>query len=282
LKNAEVFSQQISQIEDRKQIMEIKKALEIAKNIYNLIRLEGHFDLLNKVDFKKLNQLYNEATRHLDLLNLKANIENNVDTTNLLNVALENVLFMFRKISEEEMVIADQLKDMLRKTREALGGNFDQNDPQFVNLYDELKRLFDKKNLDEITQDDMRNNIGSLQKIYDQITELNRKNNLLKAKYENDSKYARIHKRILEKGNISKRESEICDTLMDIKKLVDEKVLINTQMLNNESYFDKLMIQSVIGSFEKNKITLDPDSAKYINSCLVKEYMNEYQGKRAW
>lgn len=282
LRNAEVFSQQISQIEDRKQVLEIKKALEIAKNIYNLIRLEGHFDLLEKVDFKKLNQLYNEAARHLDLLNLKANIENNVDTTNLLNVALENVLFMFRKVSEEEMVIADQLKDMLRKTREALGGNFDQVDPQFVNLYDELKRLFDKKNLDEITQDDMRNNIGSLQQIYDKVTELNRKNNLLKAKYENDAKYARMHKRILEKGNISKRESEICDTLMDIKKQVDEKVLINTQMLNNESYFDKLLIQMVIGSFGKNKIELDPESAKYINTCLVKEYMNEYQGNRAW
>lgn len=282
LRNAEVFSQQISQIEDRKQVLEIKKALEIAKNIYNLIRLEGHFDLLEKVDFKKLNQLYNEASRHLDLLNLKANIENSVDTTNLLNVALENVLFMFRKLSEEEMVIADQLKDMLRKTREALGGNFDQVDPQFVNLYDELKRLFDKKNLDEISQDDMRNNIGSLQQIYIKVMELNRKNNLLKAKYENDAKYARMHKRIMEKGNISKRESEICETLMDIKKQVDERVLINTKMLNNESYFDQLLIQMVIGSFGKNKIELDPESAKYINTCLVKEYMNEYLGNRAW
>ncbi len=281
LKNAEVFSQQISKIEDRKQVLEIKKALEIAKNIYNLIRLEGHFDLLEKVDFKKLNQLYNEAARHLDLLNLKANIENNVDTTNLLNVALENVLFMFRKISEEEMVIADQLKDMLRKTREALGGNFDQNDPQFVNLYDELKRLFDKKNLDEITQEDMRNNIGSLQQIYDQVTELNRKNNLLKAKYENDAKYARMHKRILEKGNISKRESEICDTLLDIKKQIDDKVLINTQMLNNEAYFQGQLMTMVFNSFGKNKIELDPESAKYINTCLVKEYMNEYHGKYA-
>jgi len=121
-----------------------------------------------------------------------------------------------------------------------------------------------------------------LQQIYDQVTELNRKNNLLKAKYENDAKYARMHKRILEQGTISKRESEICETLMDIKKQVDEKVLINTQMLNNESYFDKLMIQMVIGSFGKNKIELDPESAKYINTCLVKEYMNEYQGNRAW
>jgi type I restriction enzyme R subunit len=282
LQNAEIFSQQITLIEDRKQVLEIKKALETAKNLYNLIRLEGHFDLLEKVDFKKLNDLYNEAARHLDILNLKASIENGVDTTNLLNIALENVVFMFRKISEEEMVIADQLKDTLRKTREALGGNFDQKDPQFVTLYDELKRLFDKKNLDEITQDDMRNNIGSLQKIYDKVTELNRKNNLLKAKYENDVKYARTHKRIVERGNISKRESEICETLMDIKKQVDEKVLINNQMLNNESYFDKLMIQTLIGSFVKTKIELDPDAAKYINGCLVKEYINEYQGNRAW
>src|SRR4030095_5176393 len=106
-----------------------------------------------------------------------------------------------------------------------------------VSLYDELKRLFDKKNLDEITQEDMKNNIGSLQQIYDKVTELNRKNNLLKAKYENDAKYARMHKRIIERGNISKRESDICDSLIGIKKHVDEKVLINTQMLNNESYF---------------------------------------------
>lgn len=282
LRNAEIFSQQISQIEDKKQVLEIKKALEVAKNIYNLIRLEGHFDLLEKVDFKKLNQLYNEAARHLDLLNLKANIENNVDTTNLLNVALENVIFMFRKVSEGEMVIADQLKDTLRKTREALGGNFDQADPQFVNLYDELKRLFEKKNLDEIAQGDMRNNIGSLQQIHDKVNELNRKNNLLKAKYENDVKYARMHKRILEKGNISTRESEICETLMGIKQEVDERVLINTQMLNNESYFDKLMIRMVIENFGKNSIKLDPESAKYINTCLVKEYMSEYHGNRAW
>ncbi|MGA1977131.1 MAG: HsdR family type I site-specific deoxyribonuclease [Bacteroidales bacterium] len=281
LNNAEIFSQQISQIEDRETVLEIKKALENAKNLYNLIRLYGHFDLLEAVDFKKLNHLYYEAARHLDLLNLKYSMQNSADTTNLLNVALENVLFMFHKVSEGELIIADQLKNTLRKTREALGSNFDQNDPEFVSLYDELRRLFDKKNLDEITQEDMKNNIGSLQLIYDKVTELNRQNNLLKAKYENDTKYARIHKRILEKGNISKRESEICETLMDIKKQVDDKVLINTQMLNNESYFEKLLIKLVIDSFSKNKIELDSESALFINSCLTKEYLNEFNGRTA-
>lgn len=282
LSNAEHFSQQISQIQDRKKVLDIKKALENAKNLYNLIRLSGHFEILETVDFKKLNQLYNETARHLELLNLKESLQNNVDTTNLLNVALENVLFMFRKVSEEEMIIADQLKDRLRKTREALGGNFDQKDPEFITLYDELKRLFDKKNLDEITQADMKHNMGALQKLLDAGTELNRKNNLLKAKYDNDSKYARVHKRLLEKGNIANRESEIGTTLMAIKQQADNKILINTKLLDNESYFQSLMMNVVFDGFEKSQIDLAPETALYINDCLVKEYLNEYQGRQAW
>ncbi|MBE3140034.1 MAG: hypothetical protein IMZ53_05565 [Thermoplasmata archaeon] len=278
LNNAEVFSQQISQIEDRTIVLDIKKALESARNIYNLIRLQGQFDLLEKVDFKQLNQLYSETSRHLELLNLRESIKNNVDTTNLLNAALENVVFMFRKISEEEMVIADRLKDMLRKTREALSGNFDQTDPRFVSLYDELKRLFDKKNLDEVTQEEMKSNIVSLEQIFDKVNELNRINNLLKAKYENDAKYARVHKRIMEKGSITKRESEIHETLLDIKAKTDEKVLLNMRLLDNEGYFSQQLIQLVIGAFDKIKVTLEPESARFINNLLAREYVNEYQG----
>ncbi|MEF1251351.1 hypothetical protein QTO15_29140 [Vibrio owensii] len=39
--NTELFQQQISQISDRKQILALKKALESAKDLYNLIRLQG-------------------------------------------------------------------------------------------------------------------------------------------------------------------------------------------------------------------------------------------------
>jgi type I restriction enzyme R subunit len=278
LNNAEEFSRQISQIEDRKVMTDIRKALENARNLYNLARLYGHFDLLEKIDFRKFNQLLNEAVAHLELLNLKENIENDVNTTNLLNVALENVYFTFRKVSEDELVIADQLRDILRRTREALSSNFDQVDPEFVSLYDELKRLFDRKNLSEVTQDDMRNNIGSLQQIFDKVTELNRRNNLLKAKYENDAKYARLHKRILDKGGISKRESEIQESLIEVKKRTDEKILLNTKLMENESYFSQQLIQMVVQAFDKIKINLDPEAAKFINNLLAKEYLDEYQG----
>ncbi len=278
LNNMEVFSKQISQIEDRKVMLDIRKALENARNLYNLAKLFGHYDLLERIDFKKFNRLLDETIAHIELLNLKENIESDVDTTNLLNVALENVIFAFRKVSEDELVIADQLKGMLRKTREALSGNFDPSDPEFVTLYDELKRLFDKKKLNEVTQDDMRQNIGALEKIFDKVTELNRRNNLLKAKYENDTKYARVHKRIVERGGLTKRESDIQESLSEVKKQTDERILLNKNLMNADAFFTQMLMKNVIDAFDKIKVALDPEAAKFINNLLVKEYMSEYQG----
>jgi type I restriction enzyme, R subunit len=277
--NAEIFSQQISQISDIQKMRDIQKALANARSLYNLIRSFGHYDLLEKIDFQKLNLLYREASNHLDLLNLKENLDNNADMTNLLNVALEDVLFMFTKISEEELIIADQLKETLRKTREALANNFDKKDPEFVSLKEELERLFKKKKLNEISQEEMKANIESLRKIHEKIKELNRRNNLLKDKYQKDEKYTRIHKRIMEKGKISKRESLIFDALQNIKGLADETVLQNTRILNNEGYFEQLMIKLVVTQFvNEKKIALDTESSKYINSLVVREYMNEFNG----
>ncbi len=278
-RNAEIFSQQISKIEDRQIMLKIKKALGNAKSLYNMMRLFGHYDLLEKVDFQKLTQLYREADNHLAMLNLKENIENNIETTNLLNVALENVIFKFTKLSEEELILADKLKTTLQKTREELASNFDKKDPEFVTLYDELKRLFEKKNLNEITQEDMKQNIGALNKIYESIKELNRENNLLNAKYENDPKYARIHKRIIERGTLTQRESQIFEALQGVKTDADSQVLKMTKLLDNEGYFDSMMQRLVIEQFaNKNKISLNLETSKYINGLVVKEYIDEFNG----
>ncbi len=278
--NAELFSQQITQIQDREKVLLIKKVLGNAKSLYNLIRLFGHFDLLAKIDFKKLAQLYRETENHLALLNTQEALKNNIDNTNLLNIALEDVLFHFTKISEEELILADELKDTLRKTRETLASNFDKKDPEFVSLYEELKRLFDKKNLDEITQDEMKQNIGALTKIYEKIKELNRQNNLLKDKYDSDPKYARIHKRLVEKGALSQKESQIFEALKSVKQDADLQVLQNTRLLDNESYFTTQMMRLVIDQFKnKNNINLNADTSKYINNLVVNEYMNEFYGR---
>jgi type I restriction enzyme R subunit len=277
--NAEIFSQQISAIDDRAKMLEIKKALANARNLYNLIRLYGHFDMLEKVDFQQLNRLYNEAARHLDLLNLKEAVQNETDTVHLLNVALEDVFFLFRKSSEEEMIIADELKSTLRTTREALANNFDKDDPAFVGLYDELKRLFTKKNLDEVSQEEMRRNIRELEELRKKIHELNRTNALLKAKYTGDVKYARVHKRIRERGSIAQHESELCDALTAVKREADNTVLANQNILGNESYFGGMIQRTVITTFADTPVKLTPDSAQFVKNCVVREYMNEYKGE---
>ncbi len=280
--NAEIFQQQISQIQDRDKVLEIKKALGIAKSLYNLIRLLGHFDLLEKIDFRKLSQLYREAENHLTLLNTKEALENNIDNTNLLNIALEDVLFHFTKISEEELILADNLKDTLRKTRETLASNFDKKDPEFITLYEELKRLFEKKNLDEITQDEMKRNIGALNKIYEKVKELNRQNNLLKDKYNSDPKYARIHKRLRENKSINEKENQVFTALQMVKANADLQVLQNIPLLKNEEYFNSQMMRLVIDEFKnKNNIKLNAESSKYINNLVVNEYLNEFYGRTA-
>jgi type I restriction enzyme R subunit len=277
--NAEIFQQQISQISDRETVLKIKRVLQNARELYNVIRLLGHYDLLDIVDFKKLDSLYKETVNHLALLNSKEALENNTDETNLLNIALEDIIFSFTKLSEEELIIADQLKDILRKTREGLESNFDKKDPEFISLYDELKRLFKMKNLDEVSQDEMRSNIGLLNKIYDKVKELNRRNNQLKTKYREDPKYARTHKRLLEREPFSKLERQLWESLTRLKEEADTKVLQNRRLLSNESYFTQQMKRLVIDRFESDsKITLDADSTDYINDLVVNEYLNEYKG----
>lgn len=288
IENAEVFSQQVSQIQDRATVLALKKALADARNLYNIIRMQGDYALLQQLDFQKLNHLYRETCNHLDLLNLKESLESSTDTSNLLNVALEDVYFMFTKVKEEELVLADKLKNALRQTREALADNFDQQDPKFISLKEELERLFKKKNLNEVTREEMTANVGALSAIHDRVKELNRQNNLLRAKYRGDAKYTRIHNRLQEQGAVSKTERGLFDALLGVKQQADEHVLQNTRLLDNESYFEGMVMPIVIGEFQtRQKINLNPDAARTINHLVVAEYMNEFAsgnraGARSW
>ncbi len=280
--NAEGFSQQVSQINDRKTMLELTKALNNAKELYNLIRSHGHYDMLEKLDFRMLTVLAREANNRLALINAKDSLENDLDATNMLRIALEDVLFAFRKVNEEEMIIADKLKDTLRKTREILGGNFDPHDPVFITLREELERMFKKKNLSEITSEEMQENIKALELVYEEAKELERKNQLLKAKYDQDAKYARIHKRLMEKDPLTDRESKLFEALKSLKKEIDEQIRQNAHILENESFVEKMILRLVISELKnKHELPLDAARSQAINQIIVKEYMNEFHGRVA-
>ena len=275
--NAEIFSQQVSEIKEKKDLLDLIKVLSNAKELKNIIRLKGLDEQLDKLDFFKLNQLLRVAQAQLDKLNLIDNINSDADTTNLLNSALEDVIFLFTKVSEEELILADQLRGQLKRTRESLLYNFDQKDPEFVSLREELERIFKKKNLGEVDQEDMRDNILLLQSIYDRVTELNRKNNLLKAKYEQDEKYARLHKRLVENKGISAKEIQLHQALMNVKHQTDEQLLNNNNILDNEAFFNRYLLNLVANEFiKKQNINLDIHTTKNINSLIAGEYLKQY------
>ncbi len=275
--NPETFSEQISQIDDRGEMLKITRALNSAKSLYNLIRLSGEHALLEQLDFQMLTVLSREANNRLALINTKESLENELDSTNLLDIALEDVIFAFTKIKEEEMILADELKNTLQRTREGLGGNFDPQDPEFISLKEELERLFKKKNLNEVSREQMESNIKALNAIYTQAKELERKNQLLKAKYHNDEKYARLHKRLMEKDPLTDSESKLFEALSGLKAAVDLQIEQNAKLLENESFVQKMVMRTVIEQF-KHSIPLNAATTKRINKLIVKEYMNEYLG----
>ena len=278
--NREIFSQQISQLTNKTELLQLVKALRTAKELKNLIALQGLEGLGELVDFEILNRLLIEAQSRLDSLNFVESLANAEETQNLLSAALEDIIFQFIKVGEEELKLADELKDQLRKTREALQNNFDQNDPVFVNLREELERIFKKKNLTETTQSEMVENLPLLRKIYNEAKELNRKNALLKAKYNNDEKYVRIHKRLTEKGKLNAKEMQLHRALMQVKNEVDNRLEGQEDYLNNEALFDRYLVKLVAQKFViDEKLDLDADTRQNISTLIGKEYFQLYNNR---
>jgi type I restriction enzyme R subunit len=270
--NLEDFQKIVSQITDKKEITELKKCLENLKNLYNVIKIMGYTELLNKFSFDKVNKLYNEVTNRLEIINLKENLESATDNTNLLNIALENIQFTFKKIATHELQIADKFRSELERTRKEMERNFDKKDPKFITLFEELKRLFKKKNIEELTSEEMDAAVKQLQTIFRKANELNLKDQMLAKKYENDEKYVRIHKRINESNkNIFNSEIALHQFLLDLKHTIDFTILNNINLLDNQDYFVEQTKRFVLEKLEEKNIR-DIELIKWLTNLLVNEY----------
>jgi type I restriction enzyme R subunit len=275
--NKEIFSQQIREITDKGTLIQLVKALRTAKELKNLIALNGYEALDGEVDFEVWNRLLIEAQNRLDNINYVENLGNEDSTTNIINTALEEIVFQFIKVSESELVLADAFKDILRKTRETLRDNFDQQDPDFVSLREELERIFKKKNLSEVTQQDLAENMPLLKKIHEKAKELNRENGNLKSKYSQDEKFARVHKRLMEKGGMTKKQVQLQAALLKVKSQADESIQNSKDIMGNEAFFKRYMMQLVIKEFKnEQKMAIDHPTTQGINQLIVNEYIQQY------
>lgn len=278
--NLETFSRQISAIDDKETINDLKKSLESARDIYNIARLLGYTEILEKIDFRVIAKLLTEVSNRLKLLNLK-DATSDINSKELLNTAIEGVVFQFTKTGEEELrLLANDLQEVARNTRLELDKNFNQKDPEWVTLYEEFTRLLSEYNESESNGNkaQMEHASTELKHIYDRIRELNRKNQVVLDKFDGDRKFARTFKLLEPSGRVSQNQP-LFDVLSEIKKSVAEKLGVNENLVNSDGYFSNLIGQATVESFESSQVPIiDSASATRLRDILVDEYINEFKG----
>lgn len=273
--NAELFSQQITALDDKQELLDLRQALDTYKELINIIQLFGYEELAQKFTMENLHALYTEVNNRIALVNLKQNMQDGEDVSGLLNLALDQIEFHFRKISESELVIADQFQDILEKTRQELERNLDVKDPEYISLLEELKRIFKKKNIEELTADEMKQNIQELERIRKTAAQQNLRDQMLCAKYQNDVKYMRTHKRINATPPPIGSDPVIFRVLIGIKAAVDLKVLKNQHMMDNPAYFSREIMPEIIQSCRSNGIQPTASQVKFMEACISSEYFAE-------
>ena len=273
--NAELFSQQITALDDKDELLSLRQALDTYKELLNIMKLFGYDELAKKFSMERLHAMLTEVNNRISIINLKQNMQKSEDMTELLNTALNQVEFHFRKVSESEMVIADQFQDILEKTRRELERSLDPKDPEYVSLLDELKRIFKKKNIEELTADEMKEHIQDLERIRKAAAQQNLRNQMLCSKYGNDAKYMRTHKRLKASPPPIGADSVIFDVLMGVKAAVDQKVLKNQRMMDNHAFFSQEIMPSIIQSCRKSGVKPTLDQVKFIDQCISTEYFAE-------
>ena len=273
--NAELFSQQIIALDDKSELLSLRQALDTYKELLNIMKLFGYDELAKKFSMERLHAMLTEVNNRISIINLKQNMQKSEDMTELLNTALDQVEFHFRKVSESEMVIADQFQDILEKTRRELERSLDPKDPEYVSLLDELKRIFKKKNIEEQTADEMKEHIQDLERIRKAAAQQNLRDQMLCSKYGNDAKYMRTHKRLKASPPPIGADSVIFDVLMGVKAAVDQKVLKNQRMMDNHAFFSQEIMPSIIQSCRKSGVKPTLDQVKFIDQCISTEYFAE-------
>lgn len=274
--NMVAFIEQINGIDDKRQLLDLRTALTDYKVLYNLIRLFGYDDLYIHFDVDKAIQMLNEVNNRINIINFKENISTSEDISGVLNMALDQISFQFRKIGEEELVIADAFRNALEKTRrEIVDRCLDPKDPEYVTLLDELKRIFKKKNIEELTSDEMKSLMGDLDDLRKRAEKKNHADKMLADKYAGDVKYMRTHKRIMESPPPIADAITIHKILMDVKMQTDDKIAHNEAVLDNEAYFIKTLQPFIISACKKQSTQINIAQVKFIDMCISQEYFTE-------
>jgi type I restriction enzyme R subunit len=284
--NAENFRLAIDRIKNRGELVEIRKALQLSKETYQIIRLTENKELFDRLDFNKLSLLYKEVDNRIKLIDYSTTIDGNSQSTQLLNLELDKIVFNFSlEMSEELRLISNKTKTIFNKVQSSFKdiSKLDPEDCKYVSLLEEFKKLLSKSGISEsTTTKDMEVVYNEYEGILGKICKYKQENDNLLAKYSNDVKYLRLHKRIFEKisdENLSIQQFALCEQLDRLKGFIDSSVQNNITQINNSGYFKRLIVQQFQNiEYENFEYEVRESAQRIIESYmnyLQKQYQDE-------
>lgn len=279
--NLEFFSQSIDDIKDRKQLNELRKALESVKQYYNIARLLGYENLLQQIDIGQIATMLNVISRRLLTLSL-IDKPDDFSSRTLLNLAMSETSFSFVKIAEEELrLAANDLEDLKRRVAGGIIKERDEKDPEWVFLYEEFQRIM-KKHLIHGQEGYTMENIKEIQKEYEELfksvedyhTHMRR----LTMNFDGDEMAARSYKHVTNSTMVSDFPA-IYHVIKGSKVRLDRKIGQNQGVLDNEDFLKKMIREEARIEMKTNQSasSLTRQDFNYIVESLFEGYEEEYQ-----
>lgn len=283
--NMEEFRKEIDEIESKDSLYELRNILSDAKAIINQVRSFGDEETkkkLSSLPLGSISTLITEVTHRIERINLLENTEHKADVAGIINVALSELEFEFKKgIPEELRIIINDIRERCERVQAEFEANFDTKEEKYVILADEFREYFRKKGFIPQSTNDAKASIQYMDEVMKKIREINRRNNILKRKYKGDERFVRIHKRIEEQNQkrerpiISAYEYEIAENLAKMKEEIDQRLYLDINILDNEPAFQQDVLAIIGKELLAMKIRTDIKDRKYLSGLITTEYLQQ-------
>ena len=284
LGNPEIFSRQLNMEDDREVVRSIVRSLEDMRSLQNMLTAQGS-EAEAVVEISDIHNLIKAARNRLDLLGFIDNADEKSNTRQLLNVVLENIEFSFEKRGEGELEIQEQYRQSVEHARRQLQACMDTEDPEYRSILEEFLRLFRRKEMESQEEFNMHDKVQNVNDILKRIKRLNERDALEAIKYNGDTKFVRVEKRLKEKDKEeiehktsprnyawTEEKEKMTVILLAIKEDVDDVYFHNQAILEVPAYFKRNILTYVTRHFKEGQINTDREVRKYVSEVINREY----------
>ena len=279
--NLEYFSQAINDIKNRKQLIDLRKALESIKQYYNIARLLGYHQLIEQIDIAQVATLLNILSRRMLTLSL---IDKPADFSSqtLLNLAMSETSFSFVKIAEEELrLAANDLEDWRRRVAGKIKKQRDEKDPEWVSLYEEFQRIMQKHFIygqEGYTMENIKETQKDYEELFKSVEDYYTRMRRLTMNFNGDEMAARSFKHVTNSTMVSEFPA-IYHVIKGSKVKLDHRIGQNQGVLDNEEYLKRMIREQARKEMKKNQSASNmakQDFDRLVES-LFEGYEEEYQ-----